>query len=306
MKNSDRVFILGCGHSSMTPYLLDFLKDEYVIAVSQWAFLYDQFPFDFYYMNDNYRWASSSRLQTGMSDFFQLDVPTWSKSLGEGTFPNETNFFSEFGKNKQFGKHTYTSIKWTNNFDLNSELFPSGVRTTDEIERYFTDEYFSKIKICATGYGSVIRCAVDLAFNLRFKNCFLLNLDTIPFPGESYYNKYVDQVYRGKNNDVECINRNALTQEKSVWTDGYRSSVFFEKIWKTRYDAFSKHNMVLKRAIPQGTHEYEQNFCSYNDKRFTKETVDFYTKRQHFFERVLLEDVMQGKYESTQDSKIVL
>ena len=99
---------MGCGSSSMSPKLLDFLKDEYVIAVSQWALLADEVPFNFYYVNDNYRWRKTN-IKNKMFDFFKTDIPKWSKTLGNDT-KNEIPFFNKFKQDNNFGKHTYSSV----------------------------------------------------------------------------------------------------------------------------------------------------------------------------------------------------
>ena len=145
-KKSNRVFVLGCGSSTMHPELMDFLQNEYVIAVSQWALLYDEFPFDFYFINDNYRWRRK-QIREKMYDFFETDLPKWSKTLGkQPEFLNEQEFFETFRTTRVLGKNSYSAIPWTFDFDIDESLMENNRWTLDNPEKYFHDEYlFSSI-----------------------------------------------------------------------------------------------------------------------------------------------------------------
>lgn len=282
MKNSNRVFVLGCGGSSMHPEIMNFLKNEYVIAVSQWALLYEELQFDFYFINDNYRWRG--KLRDKMQNFFTTDVPKWSKSLGQTDTKNEQNFFDSFKSKYTFGRHTYSAVPWSNKIlDVDESLTVNGKLSVDNPESYFSDENFSKIKINRTGYGSVTRCAVDLAFFLRFKECYILNFDSIPLLG-SAYNDYISRAFRQM-----PINEDNINNSKS-----YVNCGFSKPTWTRRKKVYNEYGMQVRRVITSEVNLYEQNFCNGNLQKIKKSVVDYFSPRRHFFETCLFENIMSG------------
>ena len=281
--NKNRVFVLGCGSSSMHPELMNFLKNEYVIAVSQWALLVDEFPFDFYFLNDNYRW-SSEKFQSKIFDFFERDIPTWSKSLGtDAEVTNEHNFFESFKKTRTFGKHTYSAIPWSFKFDVSENDLINNKMSVDEPQKYFSHTHYNNIKIQRTGYGSVTRCAVDLAFRLRFKECFVLNLDSIPIIGTTY-NEYISSVFSSSVTTESNINNK----------NSYRNSGFSIPTWRTRHEKYKRYGMKLRRVISADINQYEKKFCEGYNQNIDPEMVNYFTPRRFFFKTCLFEDILQG------------
>ena len=293
MKNSSRVFIMGCGSSSMHPDLMKFLKNEYVIAVSQWALLVDEFPFDFYFVNDNYRWRKPN-IQNKMYDFLKTDIPKWSKTLGDGV-KNEISFFNKFKQDNNFGKHTYSSVPWSMRFDVNSEELTNGKLAVDDPEQYFSDEYFRKIEVQRTGYGSVTRCAVDLAFRLRFKECYILNFDSIPLIGTAY-NEHISRAFKHQLITEENINNKKY----------YLNCGFSKPTWRTRHQVYNKYGMQVKRVITSDVNDYETAFCLGNNKKIHETMVKFFRPRRFFFETCLFENLIKGDYKPLSDVKISL
>jgi hypothetical protein len=292
-KKSDRIFVLGCGSSSMHPDLMEFLKNEYVIAVSQWALIVDEFPFDFYFINDNYRWRRKS-IREKMHDFFETDIPKWSKSLG-GDVPNEDSFFDSFKENRVFGKHTYSAVPWTNQFDVDERLLVNGKLSSDSPEKYFSDKWYSKINVHRTGYGSITRCAVDLAFRLRFKNCYILNFDSIPLVGTAY-NEHISKAFSHK----------IITEENINNSRSYLNCGFSKPTWRSRQEVYKKYGMNVSRVITSDVNEYERKFCLGNNKKINPDVVKFFHPRRFFFETHLYEDLVRGDINPLDDVKVSL
>ncbi len=289
-KRSDRIFILGCGNSCMPDGLLDFLKNEYVIAVSQWALLADKYPFDFYFLNDNYRWTGD--VKKSMFEFFQTDHVKWAKSIPPikaGECGNDESFINEFSAlGYTFGKHTYGAVPFKKNTMYDEEFLMNGKMSCENPQTYFTDAHFSKYKIQRTGYGSVVRCAVDLAYFLRFKKCYILNLDVVPIIGNSY-NDYINSVSPG----------GSITEEKicTVKGGGYRSSVFFDWLWEHRFKIFAERGFDVKRVVTSSTHLYETSFLNGNKFKVENSLLKEYENRHQYFKTILYEDLINGNEE---------
>lgn len=294
-KQNDRIFVIGCGSSSMHPDLMNFLKNEYVIAVSQWALLYQKFPFDFYFINDNYRWRKKE-IREKMYDFFETDLPKWSKTLGkDSVFLNEREFFETFRTSRVLGKNSYSAIQWNYEFGIDETLLENGRWTLDNPEKYFSDEYFKNIKVHSTGYGSVTRCAVDLAFRLRFKKCYILNFDSIPLVGTAY-NEHISDVFQHK----------IITEENINNSDAYRNCGFSKPVWKKRHEVYSKYGMEVKRVITQEVDEYERRFCNGENNKINSDVVSFFKPRRFFFETLTYEELANGTCASIPDVKVLL
>lgn len=293
--NKNRVFVLGCGSSSMHPELMNFLKNEYVIAVSQWALLVDEFPFDFYFLNDNYRW-SSEKFQSKIFDFFERDIPTWSKSLGtDAEVTNEHNFFESFKKTRTFGRHTYSAIPWSFNFDVSENDLINNKMSVDEPQKFFSHTHYNNIKIQRTGYGSVTRCAVDLAFRLRFKECFVLNLDSIPLVGTAY-NEHISKAFKHR----------VITEENINNKKYYLNCGFSKPTWRKRHEVYNKYGMQVKRVITSNVNDYETEFCLGNNKKIDETMVKFFKPRRFFFDTCLFENLITGDSKPLPDVKISL
>ena len=263
-KRQDRVFVLACGKSCDVVDFLPFLKNEYVIAVSRWLF-YDKFNFDFYFVNDAEKLIPIAHRHGGMDElkqFFSSDLIKWTRDAD-----TDVKQFEKY--NITWGKHTYGTFPWNKiKWNLNHEhlLQPSGEMSVDRPADHFTDANFSRYEIPGTGHGTAARCAIDLAYFLKFKTCYLMSVDTFPMPGGGYSNHILDKaVVPGRKKTP------------------YKRNIFWiQTMWKKRYSQYK--GMKVRRVVPKEVFALEKQESKNNPSILT---------RLGMFKNVLYEDLIE-------------
>lgn len=256
-KRSDRIFVLACGRSCDSVDFLPFLKGEYVIAVSRWAFLFKKHPFDFYHVNDNYRLIPLTMKHGGMDiyrEFMSSEAPNW---IGN---PKQEN--SAFTKYEiELGPHTYNTRSWcqTNLFD-SEFLNNDGQMPVKTPQDYFKDECFKEYPIQHTGFGSATRVAVDLAYFLKFKTCYIMSLDTVPVYG-GWYSKHIEGVAISPSTIKPTTTYSQHPSKQNVWSP---------KVWSSRYGLYKGFN--IRRVVPRDMYDIERKDVA-NKKRGVFKTV---------------------------------
>lgn len=271
-KKKNRVFVLSCGRSCDTVDYLEFLRNEYVIALSRWCF-YEEYKFDFYFINDS---GLLIKLATKYGGLEQLKTFCGGNSA---KWFRDAKYDSMVEKkyNVQFGDNTYRTHELipcrtpsnTKLWQLNDEEFlnENGTMPVGNPFDYFSHQNFSKYKIKGTGCGTVTRCAIDLAYFLRFKTCYVMNVDVCPFDGASY-SKY--------------IMKYAIRPDRK--TNSYKRNGFFDvKTWRHRYAQYK--GMNIRRVVPECVFSYELS-----ESKASKTIA----KKLGMFKNVLYENLIQG------------
>lgn len=237
-KKKDRVFVLACGKSCDLVNYLDFLRGEYVIAVSRWLF-FDGYKFDFYFVNDSGLLIKSANLHGGLSQLKTFCSGNSAKWFRDSV--KDKNIESAFGL--QMGNYTYRTngiVKCrtkpnTEPWQLNDEEFlnSNGTMSVENPYDHFSHANFSQYKIKGTGCGTATRCAVDLAYFLKFKTCYLMNVDTFPIEGAGY---------------SKHILKYAVPEARRT-TPYIRNGFFDVRTWGHRYTQYK--GMNLRRVVPE-------------------------------------------------------
>jgi hypothetical protein len=273
-KRPDRVFVLACGKSCDIVDFLPFLKNEYVIAVSRWLF-YDGFDFDFYFVNDAEKLIPIANRHGGLSeltDFFASDLVKWTRDADEDILQFEK-------KGVVWGDNTYGTYPWKKiNYGLNHEKFlqSNGEMPVDRPQDYFSSDWFSQYEIPGTGLGTASRCAIDLAYFLRFKTCYIMSVDTYPIPGGGYSKHILEKAVvpgRKKNPYI-------------------RNIFWIQNLWKKRYQTY--RGMQLRRVVPKDMLYAEQR------EGVTDKLVLY---KLGMFKNVLYEDLIDDNPEVVTDIK---
>jgi hypothetical protein len=138
--------------------------------------------------------------------------------------------------------------------------------SVDRPADYFSDSNFNQYEIPGTGHGTAARCAVDLAYFLKFKTCYLMGLDTFPMPGGGYSNHILEKAVvpgRKKNPYV-------------------RNIFWIQTMWKKRYAQYK--GMEIRRVVPKETFDLEMH---------ESKTDPLILTRLGMFKNVLYEDLIE-------------
>jgi hypothetical protein len=243
-KKKDRVFVLACGKSCDLVDYLEFLRGEYVIAISRWLF-FDGFKFDFYFVNDTGLLTRSANTHGGLPElksFCNGNSAKWFSNTHrdlstEALFGIETGQYS-YRTNGIIPCRTKPN---TELWQLDDEEFlnSNGTMPVENPYDYFSDANFSQYKIKGTGCGTATRCAVDLAYFLKFKNCYLMNVDTFPIEGAGY---------------SKHILKYAVPEARRT-TPYLRNGFFDVRTWGHRYGQY--RGMNLRRIVPENMFSQE-------------------------------------------------
>jgi len=250
-KRPDRIFVLTCGRSCDSVDFLPFLKNEYVIAVSRWAFLFKEHPFDFYYVNDHHRLIPMTIQYGGFDtykDFMASDLVTWNKN-----YKKDEKAFVKYDIKR--GKYTYTTRPWASKSLFDADfLNENGVMPTERPQDYFKDEHFKKYPVQYTGYGSATRVAVDLAYFLKFKTCYIMALDAVSVQG-GWYSRHITDI--------------AAPQSSTQPTVAYsRNSTFSTHVWRGRYSLYKGFD--VRRVVPKDMYDIERKEVDNPQRRVFK------------------------------------
>lgn len=271
-KKKDRVFVLACGKSCDLVNYLDFLRGEYVIAVSRWLF-FDGYKFDFYFVNDSSRLLASARVHGGLGilkDFYAGVDCKWLRGTDKdrlaerkyGILPGKYSYNTS-GILKC--REPVTSDAW----NLMDEAFlnADGTMPVENPYDHFSHENFSQYKIKGTGCGTATRCAVDLAYFLKFKTCYLMSLDTFPISGGGYSNHIMKYA-------IPTVRR-----EHPYLVQG----CFDQRMWANRYAQYK--GMNLRRIVPENMLSQELEISKSSKK---------VAKNVGMFKTVLYENLING------------
>lgn len=268
-KRPDRIFVLTCGRSCDNVDFLDFLKGEYVIAISRWAFLYKEIPFDFYYINDCHRLMAMTAKYGDLNlykEFMASDSVKWYKN-----FRSDKTAFKKY--NIKFGEHSYPTYPW-NSASLDDTLLlnSDGSMQLDQPQEYFNDDYFKKIPLQYTGFGSATRVGIDLAYYLKFKTCYIIGADPVYLDG-GWYSKHIT--------DISVPAR--ASDPSSTYS---RTTLFSGSVWKRRYKMYKGFN--VRRVVSKDIFDIERKEPTSNRKR-------------KFFKTVFYEDLIDDSPEVIDD-----
>ena len=316
-KKSDRVFIILGGKSCLPSGLFEFLKNEYVIGCSQWALLYEKYPFDFYYVNDLRQMSMATINPETLFNFFQTDHIKWVNYLtSEGWYGT---FFKEFEqRGHKLGKYTYDSeFVYGNGLD-DAEFLVDGKMSVTNPYEYFSDEWFSKYKIQRNfvpkisgtdsnkqgAIGGVMRCATDLAYFLRFKKCYLINTDPVPTPGP-VYNEYITSVYdnnkpHDSSGEFGSEGRVGFTIEdlkSGNYSDANAHNTAFPiELWKQRISLYNNRGLEVRRVVSRESYEYEKSVI-HGEFKIEDNFIEKYKHNQGVFKTVFYEDLVNDEPE---------
>lgn len=297
MKNHSRVFIMLGGKSCLPENIFEFLKKEYVIGVSQWCLLHEKFPFDFYYINDARSMYEATIDKKNFFTFLETDKPSWFKYLVADESWNALPFREFYNKKYKLGGHKYDSVEppWKNAVDPpRYDIFEDRVenippKSSNRIPNHFSDSYYKKIKIerTGTGNGGALRCAIDLAYYLQFKQCYLLNIDTFPYPGP-IYNEHITSVYDNNKphfstGDWGSEGRLGFTLDE-LKNGKYKPELSHNSVaqypkymWNRRFSFFKDRDFSISRLVSRESYSYEQDIIcgKYKmDKRLIEQNID--------------------------------
>jgi hypothetical protein len=202
MKNTKRIFLLGCGKSCDSLNFLEDLKDEYTLGISRWLFVKD-FECDFYFVNDCFQLISRC-LKYGGFDELKYFLESNDNTKWVRTRPKDIKYFRD--NNITLGNQSYGC----NMFKKKS--FHKNLRTQNHLTRLFqyyeylkqigkfgdrlNKDTYSTIKLLSSNIfcGGAMTHALSLAYALGFRECYMIGFDVMSFKNNisnGVYSKYI-------------------------------------------------------------------------------------------------------------------
>ena len=273
-KNSNRVFILGCGRTCDS---LDFLKDlkhEYTLGISRWLFVKD-FDCDFYYVADTGKLLTLCKKYGGF-DEFKTFMKSNKNTKWIRNWEQDTSILT--ANNFEFGKNTYYTSKKTKGYpkskfircladnryygkifshyeDLKqSNLFDSrfNQHTYSQIELLSSEKSNPHPRYCAINYS------ISLAYLLGFSECYLVNFDVTSEVDSNVAGAYSKYIMKYKDSCGLVPNRKKNKYNTFCgWNKSYLNSNNFK-------------GMKIRRLVPDNQYKKEIELYKENSKKLKK------------------------------------
>ena len=280
MRNTKRIFLLGCGKSCDSLNFLEDLKDKYTLGISRWLFVKD-FECDFYFTNDCYQLISRC-LKYGGFDELKYFLESNENTKWVRTRPKDIKYFRDnnitlgngsYGcnmfKKKSFHKNLRTQSHLTSLFQYYEYLKKNG-KFHDRLNK----DTYSKIKLLSsTSFcGGAMTHALSLAYALGFSECYMIGFDAMSFRNNisnGVYSKYIMNYEMNSGiTDKDKIKPLTSKHQTPGWSESYCRAENYkgmkirrlvpEKMRKFELELYKKNPIKMKKLEMIRTISYEK------------------------------------------------
>lgn len=269
-KNSNRVFILGCGRSCDSLDFLNDLKTEYTLGISRWLFVKD-FDCDFYYVADTYKLLTLC-IKYGGFDEFKTFMKSNKNTKWIRNWEKDTSFLT--ANNFEFGKNTYYTSEKTKGYSKSKfircladnryygKIFShyEDLKRSNSFDSRFNQHTYSQIELLSPEKSNsyprycAINYSISLAYLLGFSECYLVNFDVMSEVDPNASGAYSKYIMKYKDScGLEPKRKKNKYESFCGWSESFLNCHNFK-------------GMKIRRLVPHSQYITESRYCETSKK----------------------------------------